>query len=116
MVHESILKEGYIGVSFFFILSGFILAYNYRDSMLNQISNSNFYIARIARIYPLHLLTLLIAVPLTIQNVDFNLSLWFKQLFFNLTLTQSFVLKENIFSLILRHGVFLMSFFLFFPF
>jgi hypothetical protein len=35
-IHESILKEGYIGVSFFFILSGFILAYNYRDSMLNQ--------------------------------------------------------------------------------
>ncbi|CAM3029198.1 acyltransferase family protein [Flavobacterium frigoris] len=99
-IHESILKEGYIGVSFFFILSGFILAYNYRDSMLNQkISKSNFYIARIARIYPLHLLTLLIAVPITIQNVNFELSLWFKQLFFNSTLTQSFVpIKKIYFS------------------
>ncbi|SEA49842.1 Peptidoglycan/LPS O-acetylase OafA/YrhL, contains acyltransferase and SGNH-hydrolase domains [Flavobacterium gillisiae] len=99
-IHESILKEGYIGVSFFFILSGFILAYNYRDSMLNKkISKSNFYIARIARIYPLHILTLLIAVPITIQNVNFELSLWFKQLFFNLTLTQSFVpIKKIYFS------------------
>ena len=97
-IHESILKEGFIGVSFFFILSGFILAYNYRDSMLNQkISKSNFYVARIARIYPLHLLTLLIAVPITIKNADFQLSLWFKQLFFNSTLTQSFVPMKKIY-------------------
>jgi peptidoglycan/LPS O-acetylase OafA/YrhL len=99
-IHESILKEGYIGVSFFFILSGFILAYNYRDSFLNQkISKSNFYIARIARIYPLHFLSLLIAVPLTIQNANFEISLWLKQLFFNLTLTQSFIpIKKIYFS------------------
>jgi peptidoglycan/LPS O-acetylase OafA/YrhL len=99
-IHEFILKEGYIGVSFFFILSGFILAYNYRDSFLNQkTSKSNFYIARFARIYPIHFLTLLIAIPLTLQNVNFEISLWFKQLFFNLTLTQSFIpIKKIYFS------------------
>lgn len=91
-IHEYILKEGFIGVSFFFILSGFILAYNYQDKILNgKVSNKNFFIARIARIYPLHLLCLLIAVPLTIQDVSFELSIWLKQLFFNLTLTQSFI-------------------------
>lgn len=91
-IHEYILKEGYIGVSFFFILSGFILAYNYRDSILNKkVSNKNFFIARIARIYPLHLLCLLIAIPLTLQNSAFEFSTWIKQLFFNLTLTQSFI-------------------------
>ncbi|HEY4617396.1 MAG TPA: acyltransferase [Flavobacterium sp.] len=91
-IHEYILKEGFIGVSFFFILSGFILAYNYRDSILDRnISKSDFYIARIARIYPVHLLCLLIAVPITLQNVSFDLSTWFAQLFFNLTLTQSFI-------------------------
>jgi len=97
-IHEYILKEGFIGVSFFFILSGFILAYNYRDSILNKsISKSDFYIARIARIYPLHLLCLLIAVPITLQNVPFELSTWLSQLFFNLTLTQSFIPLKHIY-------------------
>ncbi|EIA07719.1 acyltransferase family protein [Flavobacterium frigoris] len=91
-IHEFILKEGFIGVSFFFILSGFILAYNYRDSILNKsILKSDFYIARIARIYPVHLLCLLIAVPITLKDVSFNLSTWLAQLFFNVTLTQSFI-------------------------
>jgi hypothetical protein len=73
MDSESILKEGYIGVSFFFILSGFILAYNYRDSMLNQRYQNLIFISPELPESTLHLLTLLIAVPLTIQNVDFNL-------------------------------------------
>jgi peptidoglycan/LPS O-acetylase OafA/YrhL len=97
-IHEYILKEGFIGVSFFFILSGFILAYNYRDSILNHKTiTSKFYIARIARIYPLHLLTLLIAVPLTLQIPKFDIFLWIKQLFFNLTLTQSFIPVKKIY-------------------
>lgn len=97
-IHEYILKEGFIGVSFFFILSGFILAYNYRDSILNKnISKSDFYIARIARIYPVHLLCLLIAIPITLQKVSFNLYIWLTQLFFNLTLTQSFIPIKNIY-------------------
>lgn len=91
-LHENVLKEGYIGVSFFFILSGFILAYNYRDSFLNRtITKSDFYIARIARIYPVHLLCLLIAVPMTLQNASVGFSVWITQLFFNITLTQSFI-------------------------
>jgi peptidoglycan/LPS O-acetylase OafA/YrhL len=81
-VHEFVLKEGYIE-SAFFILSGFILAYNYRDAILDQKNiKSDFYSARLARIYPLHLLTLLIAVPLTPKNVNFqSIALWLKQLF-----------------------------------
>ena len=55
-------KEGFVGVSFFFILSGFIIAYNYQKKLSEKtISKRTFWIARIARIYPLHLLTLLIA-------------------------------------------------------
>jgi peptidoglycan/LPS O-acetylase OafA/YrhL len=98
--HENILKEGFIGVSFFFILSGFILAYNYRDAIINKkIVKANFYIARLARIYPLHLLTLLIAVPLTLQIPKFDLVLWTKQLVFNSTLTQSLIpIKKIYFS------------------
>lgn len=55
-------KEGFVGVSFFFVLSGFIIAYNYQERLLTGVTTKcQFYVARIARIYPLHLLTLLIA-------------------------------------------------------
>ena len=55
-------KEGFVGVSFFFVLSGFIIAYNYQEKLLTKATTKRtFWVARIARIYPLHLLTLLIA-------------------------------------------------------
>ena len=52
------------GVSFFFVLSGFILAYVY-PSLPTLRSSARFLGARIARIWPLHLLTLAVAVLLT---------------------------------------------------
>jgi len=64
--YNSVLSEGYIGVSFFFVLSGFILAYNYQERLLSKsVSWRGFYRARIARIYPLHIITLLIVLPIT---------------------------------------------------
>ncbi|MGL1902920.1 MAG: acyltransferase [Fibrobacterales bacterium] len=60
-----IFHEGFLGVGFFFILSGYILAYSYGGRLLSgKVSKRSFYIARIARIYPLHLITLLCALPL----------------------------------------------------
>lgn len=51
---------GYVGVSFFFMLSGFVLAWSYD----RHLSLEAFYGRRISRIYPLHLLTALAAVSL----------------------------------------------------
>lgn len=66
--HFNILKHyqtGYIGVSFFFVLSGFILTYSYHTKFksLNKINVSSFFVARIAKIYPVHLLTWFISLP-----------------------------------------------------
>lgn len=49
-----LLHQGFTGVSIFFVLSGFVLAYNHLDG----VRPSQFYIARFARIYPLYLFAL----------------------------------------------------------
>ena len=61
---------GYAGVSFFFVLSGFILTFTYHREFTTALRGDairSFYVARIARIYPLHLVAtalMLIAVVL----------------------------------------------------
>jgi peptidoglycan/LPS O-acetylase OafA/YrhL len=97
-IYDSIFHEGYIGVSFFFILSGFILAYNYQDGILkNQKSKKTFYQARFARIFPLHILTLIISIPLTYGVFFRNKSLWLSQALTNLSLTQSYIPINSIY-------------------
>ena len=49
---------GGIAVSFFFVLSGFILVYVYKDR-LNRVAIPKFYFTRLARIWPLHAVCLL---------------------------------------------------------
>lgn len=57
-----IYNKGYLAVDFFFILSGFIIAYNYKKTFEQKLHGNNyliFVIKRFARIYPLHLFILL---------------------------------------------------------
>jgi len=51
---------GYLGVSFFFVLSGFILTWNARPGEPRR----SFIRRRLARIYPSHLVMLLVALAL----------------------------------------------------
>lgn len=54
-------KFGSVAVQFFFILSGFIFFAIYRDKIFNnEINFKRFFILRISRLYPLHLLTLIL--------------------------------------------------------
>lgn len=58
-----IMSNGWVSTSLFFILSGFILAYMYwgEDGQFT-ISKRRFWLLRFARIYPIHLLVLLILI------------------------------------------------------
>jgi len=57
---QHIAVIGYLGVNFFFVLSGFILVYTYSDRM---VSLREFWQSRFARIYPAFLFSLLLAAP-----------------------------------------------------
>lgn len=52
-------EPGYAGVGFFFVLSGYVLRLNYRS-----FDKADFWWRRFARIYPLHIITLMLTIPL----------------------------------------------------
>lgn len=86
-----LFREGYAGVSFFFMLSGFILAYTYQQRLIEGTASvRSFYVARVARIYPLHLLTLLVSLFL-IRFFDYPSVSDFGELALNALLLQSFI-------------------------
>ena len=93
------MSEGYLGVSFFFILSGFILSFKYKDAFLeNKIKFKNFILLRIFRIYPLHILTFCVAFYFSYYNKLGDIAFWQKSLS-NIFLVQSFIpSKEYFFS------------------
>jgi peptidoglycan/LPS O-acetylase OafA/YrhL len=92
-------SEGYSGVTFFFVLSGFILTYNYHSAFvrlrLRQVWS--FYTARLARIYPVHLLTFFVVFPLVFSYLlrhparMFVQAIWSRKALLQLTLTHAFV-------------------------
>ncbi|MEM9204918.1 MAG: acyltransferase [Pseudomonadota bacterium] len=62
---SNILANGYLGVPFFFILSGFVLTYTYghTNSLRTKRGLLRFALARFARIYPVFFLSLILMVP-----------------------------------------------------
>lgn len=54
----SIVRHGNLAVSAFFLLSGFILAYTYRNKLKRGSDNRRFWEARFARIWPLYAFSL----------------------------------------------------------
>ena len=86
-----VFDQGYLGVTFFFVLSGFVLTW----SQTKRISKSTFYWRRFSRIYPSAFVALIFAIP-----VFYNLGIGFPTDFFDLkeispVLLLSFVLLQG---------------------
>jgi peptidoglycan/LPS O-acetylase OafA/YrhL len=58
-----IINIGYVFVSFFFLISGFILSYNYAGRP-THVDAADFWMARLSRLYPVYALTMLISIPM----------------------------------------------------
>jgi peptidoglycan/LPS O-acetylase OafA/YrhL len=77
--YQNFASIGFVGVNFFFVLSGFILVYTYEAPELNV---RNFWWARFARIYPAYLLSLIVAAPFffsAVRNLALPFFAWSKQ-------------------------------------
>jgi peptidoglycan/LPS O-acetylase OafA/YrhL len=87
-LYGSVFAEGYIGVGFFFVLSGFILAYTYAEKMGQRGAGiAKYYRLRFFRIYPLHWLTLLAVLPLFLYGGHLSAPVFLANLF----LLQAFI-------------------------
>ena len=89
-------RFGSAGVPFFFLLSGFILAYTYHDRFVSRRPGTgrDFLLARFARIFPAYLLAFIITLWFVPQGKDlrsfrFGASLW--PALTHLTMAQAFV-------------------------
>jgi peptidoglycan/LPS O-acetylase OafA/YrhL len=61
-----VVNNAFVFVGFFFLISGFVLAYNYADRA--TLSKRSFYVARISRVYPVYILALLFSIPFLVQE------------------------------------------------
>ncbi|WP_189071121.1 acyltransferase family protein [Deinococcus radiotolerans] len=72
VVLQNLLSNGFVGVSFFFVLSGFILTYSYATPSGMRGSDRTFWWARFARIYPLYLLALAMKFPVYFVKGEYS--------------------------------------------
>jgi peptidoglycan/LPS O-acetylase OafA/YrhL len=62
---KTLLLNGYVGVTFFFVLSGYILHQTYRGRISTYSEVKRFGIARFARLYPVYFVAVLAMLPFT---------------------------------------------------
>jgi peptidoglycan/LPS O-acetylase OafA/YrhL len=67
------LHNGVFGVSVFFTLSGFILAHAHPAAFATQRQYAVYFLHRFARIYPLYLFALVVALPVAVADVPLDL-------------------------------------------
>jgi peptidoglycan/LPS O-acetylase OafA/YrhL len=89
----AVISQGYIGVDFFFVLSGFILSYSYQNRLGHPKDSLAFWWSRFARIYPAYLFAFTVFLPIAIYSAALagqsRLALFTAA--FQLTLTQSWI-------------------------
>ena len=66
---RAIVYHGYLGVDFFFVLSGFILVYSCQSILGNRLADRGFRVARFARIYPGYCVGIALSMPLALYGL-----------------------------------------------
>lgn len=58
--NNPLMKNSFLFVDLFFILSGFVMALSYSEKITNGLNFKNYILLRLARLYPLHFFTLIV--------------------------------------------------------
>jgi peptidoglycan/LPS O-acetylase OafA/YrhL len=69
--HADVVGLAYFGMSLFFVLSGFVIAYNYPDVRGLQ-GSWRFFVARFARLYPLYIAVLIVSRAIYPPDAPYN--------------------------------------------
>jgi len=72
----NLIKHAYLFVDFFFVLSGFVIALNYRSRLAEGFGFDRFVLMRLGRIYPLHFFTMLLFIPVELVRYGMGSNLW----------------------------------------
>ena len=95
------IQSGWLWVDFFFVLSGFVLCHAYGANFQQTVSKTaykKYLLARFARVYPLHFLTLwaAVAVILVIRSMADGLDPFFQIIFGLYTIPASLLLTQSL--------------------
>ena len=64
-----VVDNGYVSVSFFLLLSGFVLSYNYRERAdAGKMDARKFWVARFSRIYPVYIFSLVVSLGMLMDE------------------------------------------------
>lgn len=71
-----VLQEAHLAVDYFFILSGFVLTHAYQAKVGSPKFLYNFAVDRVARLYPLHLVLLIVLMAMNIWFTEITKGQW----------------------------------------
>lgn len=69
------VMNSYLFVEFFFVLSGFVIAYSYTGKLNNITDLKLFMKKRFARLWPLHMFVTILFIPFALANILLNIDL-----------------------------------------
>lgn len=100
LTENNFFRHGYLMVDLFFVLSGFVISYNYAHRFFDFDSLFAFQKRRFFRLYPLHFVTLMIFIIIgwVKDPVSGGLTESGYKIFHNIFLTQSLFLKNDSFN------------------
>jgi peptidoglycan/LPS O-acetylase OafA/YrhL len=90
---KPVIDRGYVGVSLFFMLSGFILTYNY---LPRDFTHADFWRARFARIWPMYVVGLALGLPAFVHSITHRGVPGISSTITSLTLTQAWNYKTAV--------------------